>query len=279
MRPAGKGRWTNDRLTRHGLGGEAGTMPARLALALAPIAVALALAPSAFAITTTPSTQSHQYGSEKAVVSVGDVSAGTSVLRRLVRANGVVVNTWQTGPGDYTWGGKTFGTDTLTVCVDETQDGTCEGPAVTATATWTQYPAIVSYKNATSNVDRATFSNGVTAQFRMNVVCDPGGPFYPRQGFFFIDWADSAGPHRFVMDYMSSAACTANAFGGYDQTVFGWGRLSTGEAHPFKIILSVGASGPPLELRFGVGNAPPGLDWDFLDGTLLKGRLLVVPGA
>jgi hypothetical protein len=212
------------------------------------------------------------------------VGAGQNVLLHLERANGVEVNQWRIGPGEFEWGGKRFGTDTLTVCVDQAQDGTCDAPGVESTATWTQYPAIVSYKNATSDMARALFSNGVMLQFTMNAVCNPGGAFFSRQTFLTMNWTDAGGPHRFVADYMSAPGseqpmCVVNSDGGLDQTIFGWGRLETGVSHPFKIIIRTKASGAPLELRFGVGNAPAGLDWDFLNGVMKNGKLMIVPGA
>jgi hypothetical protein len=253
-------------------------MSPRVALVVVPILAALTFASSALAITANPGSQTFVYGATKATVSYGAVGADTIVLRRLVRANGIVVNSWQTGPGSYQWGGKRLGTDTLTVCPDDNQDLICDSFGATATVTWTQFPAIASHKNETSNVARATFANGADVQFQTNTVCNPSGAASPRQLFFFMDWTDAGGPHRFVGDYISTAACTINAQGGYDQTVFGWGRIGA-TPYPFKIILRT-TSDPahPAEVRFGIGNAPSGLDWDFLTGTLTKGVLDFTPG-
>jgi hypothetical protein len=253
-------------------------MARKAPIALATAVASLLLAAPAFAITATPASQSHVYGSQKASVTIGDVGAADNVLLRLVRANGVVAQSYRTGPGSYEWGGKRFGTDTLTACVDNDANQVCDAPGVQATATWTQYPAIATYKNATSDMVRARFSNGIEMQFTMNAVCNPGGPFHPRQTFLTMNWTDAGGPHRFVADYTSTASCTVNGSGGLNQDIYGWGRDQFGDEYPFKIIISTNASGEPLNLRFGVGNAPPSLDWDFLDGELLKGKLRILPG-
>src|SRR5690242_5048349 len=94
----------------------------RAAVFGASILATLAFASSAFAITATPPSQTFQYGSQNATVAVGGVGGATEVLRHLVRANGVIVDSWQTGPGNYTWGGKALGTDTVTVCPDAAHD-------------------------------------------------------------------------------------------------------------------------------------------------------------
>ena len=252
----------------------------RLAVAVAATLATLTFASSAFAITASPGSQTLQYGKPKATITIGDVAGGAEVLIRLVRANGVVVQDWLTGPGTFSWGGKRIGTDTVLVCPDSGHDGVCDGPSASATVTWTQYPAIATYKNATSNMARAIFSNGVDMQFTMNAVCDPGGAFDPRQVFLTMHWTDAGGSHRFSADYASTESCTANAFGGYNLDLYGWGRDKDGTEYPFKIIIST-TSDPahPANLRFGIGNAPGGLDWDFLDGVLQAGVLNRLPGA
>src|SRR5690242_17087141 len=94
----------------------------------ASILAALVFASSAFAITATPPSQTFQYGSQNATVAIGGVAPSDVVLVHLVRANGATVNTWQTGPGNYTWGAKAIGTDTVTACPDATLDGVCDSP-------------------------------------------------------------------------------------------------------------------------------------------------------
>jgi len=253
--------------------------PMRLPILLPAVAVAaLATASPAFAIQVNPPTQSHVFDTGPAYVKIKDAPASTKLLLRYALANGTTRTRWQTstarGTADTSWRGKALGDDTLTVCADPDGNGVCDGETATATATWAQFPAIRSFKkNGDPGTAAATFDSGRRVAFDMNVACDPDGAFHELQAFFTMKWTDSGGAHWFRSDYQSSNSCVVRDDGGYDLTEFGWGHLRDGSAYPYKIILSL-PNGSPAVVRFGIGNAPDGLDWDFVDGTLDTRRTL-----
>ncbi|UGS38866.1 hypothetical protein [Capillimicrobium parvum] len=248
----------------------------------ATVLATFALAGPALATEVNPPAQTRQFDVAPARVAVTGAPANTNMLVRLIRANGRVASEWRnsgpTGAFNYGWWGKAIGTDTLRVCPDAAMDGTCDSAFVQSMMTWTQYPAIRSYKNSVAGVATARFDGGRQVSFNMNVACVPGGALFQWQAFFLMAWDDGAGHHRFTSDYMSSNSCVLRGDGGYDLTVFGWGRDATDAAYPYKIILTV-PNGSPTTVRLGIGNAPAGLDWDFLNGVLKSNsRLQYLPG-
>lgn len=235
------------------------------------ILATLALAAPSLAAEVNPTSQIQQFNVAPSRVDVTGMPANTFILFRLTRANGVVASEWKSSGPDgavrYGWWGKAIGTDTLSACPDAARDGTCDSPAVQSTMTWTQFPAIRSYKNGAPGVITGLFDEGKTVAFNMNVACVPGGAFYQWQAFFLMKWTDAGGTHRFTSDYMSTNTCVQRGDGGHDLTTFGWGRDERGEAFPYKIIISVPV-GAPAVVRFGVGNTADG---DFLNGRIKGG--------